>query len=243
MQESLISIITVCFNSEKEIAQTMKSVLDQTYINIEYLIIDGGSKDHTIDIIKTVLAKYPGKNVKFFTESDNGIYDAMNKAIHLASGTWLNFMNAGDQFASKTIIEDVLHSDIIEGHSFVYSDFIASNGVSYRKVFQHYEKGKILHQSSIYKKELHDIYGMYYVTHPYIVSDYLFFMQVPRDCFVKYNMPISVNDTSGISMQGNWMEYERISVDYMMKRIPESRFVFEVLRRYLINIIKCFLRR
>lgn len=93
-KESKISVITVCYNCVSVIEQTIKSVLEQTYPNIEYIIIDGGSMDGTVDIIK----KYSDTVTYWISEPDNGIYDAMNKGIDMATGDYLNFMNAGDTF-------------------------------------------------------------------------------------------------------------------------------------------------
>jgi cellulose synthase/poly-beta-1,6-N-acetylglucosamine synthase-like glycosyltransferase len=95
----LISIITVVYNGEKFLEETIKSVINQTYDNVEYIIIDGGSSDGTIDIIK----KYEDYIDYWVSEKDNGIYDAMNKGIDLATGIWINFMNAGDLFFDNTI--------------------------------------------------------------------------------------------------------------------------------------------
>ena len=233
-----ISVITVCYNAEKEIKKTMLSVLQQTYDNIEYLIFDGKSNDNTLKIINKIRVSYPNRDIHIISEADNGIYDAMNKGISLASGEWLNMMNAGDVFTDLDVIQNVVDSGLMLNSSFVYSDFIADNGKSKRKIFQSYESGKILHQSSIYKKELHEKYGLFYVTHPYIVSDYLFFLQIPKYEFAKYDQPISINDTSGVSMQGYWMEYGRISADYMMRRTTERQFVCKIITRYCINRIK-----
>lgn len=233
-----ISVITVCYNSEKDIEKTMRSVLQQTFHDMEYVIMDGGSEDKTLEIVETVQRAYQDKKVKVFSSPDNGIYDAMNKAVSIACGEWLNFMNSGDVFAHQNILQDIVSSGLMEKSSFIYSDFIADNGKRQRLVPQGYDKGKILHQSSLYKKNLHDSYGLYYVTHPYIVSDYLFFLQVPKENFAKFSQPISVNDTNGVSMQGNWMEYERISADLMMHRIKENTFVFKVIQRYIYNIAK-----
>lgn len=216
----------------------MHSVLGQTYENLEYIIVDGSSQDNTLRIVSTIIKKYPQRNITIISEKDNGIYDAMNKAIRLANGEWLNMMNSGDVFISKDILKNVVESGLMVQSSFIYSDFIAVDKEKRRLIKQSYDKGKILHQSSIYKKELHEKYGFYYVTHPYIVSDYLFFLQIPKNQFVKYNMPISMNDVSGVSMQGYWMEYGRISADYMMHRLSETKFIFAVIKRYVINRVK-----
>lgn len=234
----LISVITICYNSESCIGDTMHSVLGQTYENLEYIIVDGSSQDNTLRIVSTIIKKYPQRNITIISEKDNGIYDAMNKAIRLANGEWLNMMNSGDVFISKDILKNVVESGLMVQSSFIYSDFIAVDKEKRRLIKQSYDKGKILHQSSIYKKELHEKYGFYYVTHPYIVSDYLFFLQIPKNQFVKYNMPISMNDVSGVSMQGYWMEYGRISADYMMHRLSETKFIFAVIKRYVINRVK-----
>ena len=92
MNNPLISIITVSFNAVSTIEKTILSVINQTYPNIEYIIIDGGSTDGSVDVIK----KYSDKITYWISEPDKGIYDAMNKGIAIATGEWINFMNAGD---------------------------------------------------------------------------------------------------------------------------------------------------
>lgn len=90
--EQKICIITVCYNAQKDIEKTVLSVLGQTYPNYEYIVIDGGSTDGTIDIIR----RYKNRLACFVSEPDDGIYDAMNKGIMAATGEWINFINAGD---------------------------------------------------------------------------------------------------------------------------------------------------
>lgn len=103
-KKPLITIVTVTYNAEAFLERTVNSVLEQDYENIEYIIIDGGSSDGTIDIIK----KYE-KNINYWvSEPDNGLYDAMNKGIGKATGKWINFMNAGDCFASNKVISDIV---------------------------------------------------------------------------------------------------------------------------------------
>lgn len=105
MKSPKISIVTVCFNAVKSIEETMLSVLNQTYPNIEYIIIDGGSTDGTVDLIK----KYSNRLAYWVSEPDKGIYDAMNKGIDIATGDYINFLNAGDEFYSPLTIGSVCH--------------------------------------------------------------------------------------------------------------------------------------
>lgn len=236
---NMISIITVSYNASSCIEKTIQSVINQSYENIEYIIVDGGSTDGTLDIVN----KYKDKIDIFVSERDNGLYDAMNKAIDFAHGEWLNFMNAGDVFYSDQVLEDIASSGLMEKADFIYSDFIADNGKAKRQIHQSFSEGKVLHQSLVYKKCLHERYSKYYVTHPYIVSDYLFFAQVKEERTAKFSYPISINDTSGISMQGNWINYQRICADYMLRRIGVSGLFFGIAKRIVIDFIKLIIRR
>lgn len=101
MEKPKITVITVTFNAEKVLEKTILSVINQTYDNIEYIIIDGASTDRTMDIVK----KYSNRISIVVSEPDKGIYDAMNKGIKLATGDWINFMNSGDGFHSNDVLE------------------------------------------------------------------------------------------------------------------------------------------
>lgn len=101
MNQPLITIITVSYNAIDFIETTIQSVINQTYSNIEYIIIDGKSTDGTVEVIK----KYTDHISYWVSESDRGIYDAMNKGIELAHGEWVNFMNCGDVFFQNTIVD------------------------------------------------------------------------------------------------------------------------------------------
>ncbi|NCS46918.1 MAG: glycosyltransferase [Microcystis aeruginosa BK11-02] len=107
----LVTIITVVFNGEKHLEQTIQSVISQTYNNVEYIIIDGGSTDGTVDIIR----KYEEVIDYWVNEPDAGISDAMNKGISLATGILINHLHAGDKFAADTTLSSVVSSYNSEG--------------------------------------------------------------------------------------------------------------------------------
>lgn len=99
-----ISIITVVFNGEKIIGETINSLINQDFKNFEYIIIDGASKDKTVDIIKKYAASH---NILWISEPDKGIYDAMNKGIKKASGDYIYFLNAGDKLHDNHVLQKV----------------------------------------------------------------------------------------------------------------------------------------
>lgn len=111
------SIITINYNNRDGLERTIKSVINQTYQDFEYIIIDGGSTDGSVDVIK----KYADKIDYWVSEPDKGIYNAMNKGILQAHGEYLNFMNSGDCFYNDEVLEnllEILHYDIILGKAY-----------------------------------------------------------------------------------------------------------------------------
>jgi len=122
MQKSLplITVVTVVLNAKDCIEKTIKSVINQTYENVEYIVIDGGSTDGTQETIK----QYGDKISKTLSEPDKGIYDAMNKGIDLANGEWINFMNSGDYFYTNDILEGIFKDKNIQ-EDFIYGDTIS----------------------------------------------------------------------------------------------------------------------
>lgn len=101
----LITIITVCRNAEKTIAATMRSVMEQTYPDIEYIIVDGASTDSTPAVIESYADLF---SFKFYSEPDQGIYDAMNKGIKYANGEYIQFLNAGDRLIDSNVVQRVV---------------------------------------------------------------------------------------------------------------------------------------
>lgn len=98
-----ISVITVVFNGEKTIRETIESVLSQDYAEVEYIVVDGNSTDNTVEIVRS----FGDRITKFVSEKDQGIYDAMNKGIQLATGDVVGLLNADDIFASPDVLSQV----------------------------------------------------------------------------------------------------------------------------------------
>lgn len=171
-----ISIITVCYNSALTIEKTIQSVVNQTYKDIEYIVVDGKSTDTTLEIV----GKYKDTVTHLVSEPDKGLYDAMNKGIALATGDYVGIINSDDTFHSNTVIEEV-------------ADFLTQNKVdaSIGNIIQHNEAGETKrvyksdswtpeklkigfmppHPSIFFKRELFDKFGYYHLDFK-IAADY-----------------------------------------------------------------------
>lgn len=153
-----VTIVTTVYNGEKYIEKTIQSVIGQDYPNIEYIIIDGGSTDKTVDIIK----KY-SVNIAFWkTEKDNGVYDGMNKGITHATGEWILFRNCGDFFASRDAISKVFDGSDYSEEDIIYGKLIYWDSLGYRIVDRRLENNisfvgymPIPHPSTFVKTEIH----------------------------------------------------------------------------------------
>ena len=163
-----ISIITVVYNSVQLIERTIKSIIHQSYSNLEYIIIDGGSYDGTVDVIK----KYERNIQKWISEPDKGIYDAMNKGIHLANGDYILFINSGDELYNNEVLSKIfinnLNADVIYGDTSITD--IHGNLIGKRRLrppkrlsYKSFKKGMLVsHQSFIVKKTIAPNYNLDY---------------------------------------------------------------------------------
>lgn len=152
-----ITVVTVCFNVASTIEGTIKSVLEQTHGDLEYIIIDGGSTDGTVDIIK----RYASQLAYWVSEPDKGIYDAMNKGLAKATGDYINFMNAGDTFSYSTSVAEIVEK-IKPDTDVIYGDAISVDaGGSRRKIpgdhdIRHLVMGPVYrHNASFVRTSLH----------------------------------------------------------------------------------------
>lgn len=132
-----VSILTVCYNSALTIQDTIESVLKQTYNDIEYIIIDGASIDDTLNIIN----RYKDQISKIISEPDNGIYDAMNKGLALATGEIIGILNADDFFASHTTVSDIVNTLKSSGADSLYGNLNYVDGNNLNKIVRKWVAG------------------------------------------------------------------------------------------------------
>ena len=119
-----ISIVTVCYNAEQTIRQTIESVLSQTYSLVEYIIVDGSSTDKTVGYIEAYKTEILNRGYEFvfISEKDNAIYDAMNKGIKASTGDWIHFRNSGDYFYDNRVLENIFSSPINPEAEIIHGD-------------------------------------------------------------------------------------------------------------------------
>ena len=159
----IFSIITVTYNAGKVLEDTILSVISQTYRNVEYIIVDGASKDNTLEII----GKYSKYISKMVSEPDKGLYDAMNKGIRMATGDYLCFLNAGDKFHDKETLQQIAETlknkdlpDVIYGETAIVDE--VGNFLHMRRLstpehlnWRSFKQGMLVcHQAFLAKREL-----------------------------------------------------------------------------------------
>ena len=240
-----ISIITVVRNGRNTIEKTMLSILNQTYPNIEYIVIDGASKDGSLDIIKEYEKKlfnceFKNVSFKFISEEDMGVYDGMNKGIKLANGEWINFMNAGDYFESEKVIENIYSDDKIQDKnvSVIYGDTIYinydKNTIKSKKIeLDNFWKGPCFaHQSCFVKTNLMKKY-CFDITLK-IASDYKFLFSLYNKGFIFLYLPISIAVFSVGGLSYN--NYKSIIERYKVVSRTHYRIIHKVYYIYLIYI-------
>lgn len=163
-----LSVITIVYNNVKDIERTMLSVLNQTYTNIEYILIDGSSTDGT----KEIIYKYKDCLAQFISEPDKGIYDAMNKGLALATGDYVLFMNSGDEIYDRETVEHVFSSapsgDIYYGETEMFDENWKSLGQRRHSAPEHFDWHSfkygmnVSHQAIYIKRSLTEPYDLQY---------------------------------------------------------------------------------
>jgi glycosyltransferase involved in cell wall biosynthesis len=234
-----VSIITVCYNAEAVIENAIKSVISQTYGDIEYIIVDGNSTDGTMDIV----SRYKDKIAVAVSEQDNGIYDAMNKGIKIATGDIVYFLNSDDWFYDSDVIFDAARK--FENNlslSFIFGkvekinklegardELIFTRGIRKKSDLL---RSSICHQSVFVKKEVFDGVG-FFDTHYKIYADYDWLLRVLNkkiemcffDRFIAY-----YNDQGRSYKYFRQAKFENCSIVY--KNFGLAVFIYFILRYY-----------
>lgn len=180
-----ISIITVTWNSAKTISDTLESVLRQSYEDFEHIIIDGFSTDGTMEIVRSYENQYDGR-LRYISEKDNGIYDAMNKGIRMSTGEVIGILNSDDFYRDSNVLKDV--ASCIGENDAVYGDLIYVDSVNLQKDIRLYSSADFklwkfkfglmpAHPSFYCRRNVYETFGLYVTDLP-IAADFDFLIRV-----------------------------------------------------------------
>lgn len=213
MRDNLkISIITVCYNSEATIRDTIESVLSQDYSDIEYIIVDGASKDGTMAIVN----EYKDRIAKIVSEPDKGIYDAMNKGVSLATGDVVGILNSDDYYETSNVIEDVVqHFEQAPNSELVFGDVVFVQPENLQRVVRFYRSGHFKawklrfgwmppHPATFIRKRAYERVGMYSLEYK-ISADFEMFVRlllVYKLTFSKVDKVLVRMRAGGVSTSG-----------------------------------------
>lgn len=235
----LISIITVVYNGAKTLEQTIQSVINQTYNNIEYIIIDGGSTDGTLSIIK----KYSNHINHWISEEDAGLYDAMNKGISLASGELIGMINSDDWYNLDTVSTVVSYLKLNSGNKIFHGDLLIhdNNGKQHLKrfnpsLFKMLNYGVTYnHPTFFVSKEIYKKYS--FNINLVSIADVQFILEIllnEKDVFVYINKVLANFRKGGISSQQTIVS--TLKANYTARKNAGYTH-FNNLKALIINII------
>jgi len=237
-----VSIITPCYNSEKTIRRTIESVLNQTYQNIEYIIIDGKSTDHTVDIIK----EYAGMgNIKYVSEKDKGIYSAMNKGISMTSGKIIGIINSDDFYEADAVQKVVAHMSDFP-YQVIYGYCNSWRGNRCRKIkvnHKELEERMIPHPTCFVTRKTYCKYAMFSEWLK-IAADYeimLRFYETRNVRFIQIPDVLANFSEGGISMKkgkSSLLKKENLIIQYKYKIISTKELLENLLEIFLNSKIK-----
>jgi glycosyltransferase involved in cell wall biosynthesis len=246
-----VSIITICFNSALTISDSIESVLSQNYPNIEYIVVDGGSSDGTIEIVN----KYKDSISVFISESDNGIYDALNKGILNSTGDVIATLHSDDQFCNMNVVSAQM-KNLSENHAeFGFSDMIIVDKLS-NKILRYYMSSFFYrglfrvgwmppHPTCFIKKSLFDEFGLYSTKYK-IAGDFDFFIRIfyGRSIRWTYLNQISVKMAHGGESNSGWKSKGLIVTE--ISRSLKSNGIWSLtvfqLGRYLIRLLEMLIK-
>ena len=230
-----ITVITVTYNAGKSLEEAILSVISQTYANIEYIVIDGGSTDETLDIIE----KYEDRIYYWISEPDKGIYDAMNKGWKRSSGEWIYYLGSDDVLLENGL--EILANEIDTNSDIIYGNII------YDKIWGRIEKKAYpprclkhfmccSHQAVIMKKSVMEQLDGFNTSYS-IIADFDLFQRafLKQHIFRYINKPIAIFSMRGVSSYSFSLEFERYHIMKHNKsvRCPKCFFFYHIVRKAL----------
>jgi glycosyltransferase involved in cell wall biosynthesis len=244
-----VSIITVVWNNQETIQTSIDSVLGQVYKDIEYIVIDGGSIDETVNVIK----KYRDKIDIFLSEPDKGLYDALNKGIKLSTGDIIAILHSDDVFYDEHVVSDMVDRMHVTNAEFCFSDLvIINNNQILRYYMAHYYKQWLFrigwlppHPTCFIKKSLFDEFGLYSTKYKG-AGDFDFLVRIfyGRDIKWAYLNRITVKMQYGGISNSGWRS--KVSNAKEISKILKNNNVFSLvifqLLRYFIRLIEMVAR-
>jgi len=240
--EAKITVVTVVFNGAGGIARTIESTLSQDHPQVQYIVIDGNSSDGTRDIV----ASYGSAIDVFVSEPDRGIYDAMNKAIELASGEFVLFMNCGDTFAGTGSLSAAARALVPGTPQVVFGAWQRKDAGGRLTLCCPSPAGGLFnHQSVLYSRALHNRFGSYVSARGFTTADYLFFMTLLASDSVTWRCideTIAVIDVGGISA-GLQTFSQKHAINYLFGRSSRLRLVLVLALHPPYFALKRVLRR
>lgn len=204
-----ISIITVTYNSSKTLKDTLESVLKQTHQDFEHIIVDGLSKDNTMEIVKKYEEKYQGK-LHYISEKDSGLYDAMNKGIKMATGDIIGILNSDDIYAHENVLQEIVNKFEETNCDGTYANLIFMDEETMSKPQRIWKskKGNMnlgwhpAHPTLYLKKEVYDKIGLFDLQYR-IVADYDFMLRLMKN----KEMKLDYIDDYLVYMRVRWSKY------------------------------------
>ena len=246
-----LSIITATYNSERTLRDTMESILNQTFQDFEYIIVDGASKDATLDIIREYEPRFQGK-MRYVSEPDKGIYDAMNKGFAMATGDVIGILNSDDFFTSEDVLQAVVDGFAGEYVDAVYADihFVGTDDLT--KCVRYYSSsvfrpwmmrfGMIPAHPSFYcRKAVYDQYGSFDTTYR-IAADFeillrLIFIHRIRTRYVKKDFVTMRLGGASTTGYGSWSLIMKEHLQIMKQHgVVTNRFLLSL--RYIYKLFE-----
>lgn len=242
MENLLISVVTPSFNSEKTIIRCIESVLRQTYQNIEFIIVDGGSTDQTVEIIKSYIPKFKGR-LKYISEKDSGIYDAMNKGIKLCTGELIGILSSNDYYELDGIQKIVNEYKPNKQLSILYGmeRLLVDGKESQVRIFHHQfmKTHMITHPATFVSKSVYDTYGLYDLNYK-SSSDYDFMLrmiQFPEINFIPVYEVVTNFNAGGISSTP-LAGYETLKLRKQYGLISHRKYITGLIWNRMVYVIK-----